>query len=132
MIWRFECDLTSVGSISQILTRIGKLLPMTLTTESNTPVFVVFTSDVIFSKKRPILVSVDPCSSAILQIELVESRKAKDWKKHFECLHDNGIEAIYLVSDDGTGLRAGHPEAMGHTVRQSDTYHDLSLYMILI
>jgi hypothetical protein len=126
MMERFECDLTSVGSISQILSRIGKVLPMTLSTENNTTLLLVLTSDEIFSKKRPILVSVDPCSSAILRIELVDSRKAEDWKKHFECIHDNGIEAIYLVSDDGNGLRAGHAEAMGHTVRQSDTYHAIA------
>ena len=126
MMKRFECDLTSVGSISQILTRIGKILPMTLSTENDTSLLLVFTSDEIFSKKRPILVSVDPISSAILRIELVDSRRAEDWKNHFECLHDNGIEAIYLVSDDGTGLRAGHTQAMGHTVRQSDTYHAIA------
>ncbi len=126
MMKRFECELTSVGSISQILTRIGRILPMTLSSENDLPLFLVFTSDEIFSKKRPVLVSVDPCSSAILRIELVDSRKAEDWKKHFECLHDNGIEAIYLVSDDGTGLRAGHAQAMGHTVRQSDTYHAIA------
>ena len=126
MMKRFECDLTSVGSISQILTRIGKLLPMTLSTVNNTSLFVVFASDEIFSKKRPILVSVDPCSSAILRIELVDSRKAEDWKEHFKCLQSNGIEAIYLVSDDGTGLRAGHAEALDHTVRQSDTYHAIA------
>ncbi len=126
MMKRFECGLNSVGSISQILTRIGKVLPMTLSTENDRPLFLVFTSDEIFSKKRPILVSVDPCSSAILRIELVDSRKAEDWKKHFECLHNNGMEAIYLVSDDGTGLCAGHAEAMEHTVRQSDTYHAIA------
>ena len=126
MMKRFECYLDSVGSISQILTRIGKILPMSLSAENDLPLLLVFTSDEIFSKKRPILVSVDPCSSAILRIELVDSRKAEDWKNHFECLHDNGIEAIYLVSDDGTGLRAGHAEAMGHTVRQSDTYHAIA------
>ena len=126
MMKRFECKLSSVGSISQILTRIGKVLPMTLSTKNDHSLFLVFTSDEIFSKKRPILVSVDPCSSAILRIELVDSRQAEDWKKHFECLHDNGIEAIYLVSDDGTGLRAGHAQAMGHTDRQSDTYHAIA------
>ena len=126
MMKRFECKLSSVGSISQILTRIGKVLPMTLSSQNNHSLFLVFTSDEIFSKKRPILVSVDPCSSAILRIELVDSRQAEDWKKHFECLHDNGIEAIYLVSDDGAGLRAGHAQAMGHTVRQSDTYHAIA------
>jgi len=126
MMKRFECKLSSVGSISQILTRIGKVLPMTLSSQNNHSLFLVFTSDEIFSKKRPILVSVDPCSSAILRVELVDSRQAEDWKKHFECLHDSGIEAIYLVSDDGAGLRAGHAQAMGHTVRQSDTYHAIA------
>lgn len=123
---RFECKLNSVGSISQILTRIGKVVPMTLSAKDDHSVFLIFSSDEIFSKTHPILVSVDPYSSAILRIELVDSRQAEDWKKHFECLHDNGIEAIYLVSDDGSGLRAGHAQAMGHTVRQSDTYHAIA------
>jgi len=123
---RFKCGLNSVGSISQMLTRFGKLLPMTLSTKNAHSLFLVFTSDEIYSKKRPILVSVDPYSSAILRIELLDSCQAEDWKKHFECLHDKGIEAIYLVSDDGVGLRAGHAQAMGHTVRQSDTYHAIA------
>ena len=55
MMKRFECELTSVGSISQILTRIGKILPMTLSSENDLPLLLVFTSDEIFSKKRPIL-----------------------------------------------------------------------------
>jgi hypothetical protein len=50
---------------------------------------------------------VDPCSSAIVRIELAESRKVEDWKRHFECLYDNGMEAIYLVCDEGQGIRAG-------------------------
>jgi hypothetical protein len=126
MMKRFKCGLNSVGSISQILTRLGKLLPMTLSTTNGCSLFLVFTSDEIYSKKRPILISVDPCSSAILRIELLDSCQAEDWKKHFECLHDEGVEAIYLVSDDGVGLRAGHAQAMGHTVRQSDTYHAIA------
>ncbi|RKY53634.1 MAG: hypothetical protein DRP93_06280 [Candidatus Neomarinimicrobiota bacterium] len=126
MMKRFECKLSSVGSISQILTRIGRVLPMTLSTNNNHSVFLVFASDEIYSKKRPILVSVDPYSSAILRIELLDSCQAENWKKHFECLHDEGIKAIYLVSDDGVGLRAGHAQAMEHTVRQSDTYHAIA------
>ncbi len=123
---RFGCELPSTGSISQILSNIGGLLPTTISTESGITQYLVFASDEIFSKTTPILVTVDPCSSAILRIELADSRKAEDWKRHFECLYDNGVEAIYLVSDEGKGIRAGHAEVMSDVVRQSDTYHAIS------
>jgi hypothetical protein len=123
---RFDCELSSAGSISQTLSRIGSLLPTTLSAADNVTQYLVFASDEIFSKTTPILVTVDPCSSAILRIELAESRKAEDWKRHFECLYDNGIEAVYLVSDEGTGIRAGHAEVISDVVRQSDTYHAIA------
>ncbi len=123
---RFGCELPSTGSISQTLSRIGSLLPATISAENGITQYLVFASDEIFSKTTPILVSVDPCSSAILRIELSDSRKAEDWKRHFECLYDNGVEAIYLVSDEGKGIRAGHAEVMSDVVRQSDTYHAIA------
>jgi len=123
---RFECELSSTGSISQMLSQIGGLLPMTVSTETGIIQYLIFASDEIFSKNIPILITVDPCSSAILRMELTDSRSADDWKNHFECLNHNGIEAIYLVSDDGTGIRAGHAEVMSEVVRQSDTYHAIA------
>ena len=122
----FGCELSSTGSVSQVLSRIGGLLPTTISTENGIIQYLVFVSDEIFSKTTPILVTVDPCGSAILRIELADSRKAEDWKKHFECLRDSGVEAIYLVSDDGTGIRGGHAQAMSDVVRQSDTYHAIA------
>jgi hypothetical protein len=123
---RFGCELSATGSISQVLSRIGNSLPDTLSTENGATQYLVFASDEIFSKTIPILVTVDPCSSAILRIELAESRKAEDWKRHFECLYDNGLEMIYLVSDEGQGIRAGHADAVSDAVRQSDTYHAIA------
>ncbi len=123
---RFGFKYSSVGFISQTLTGIGKLLPMTLSAKKDVIQYVVFASDEIFSKNSPILITVDPCSSAILRMELTESRTGKDWKNHFECLFDNGFGAVYLVSDDGQGLRSGHKEAMAEKVRQSDTYHGIA------
>ena len=117
--------LSSTGSISQILSRIGNLLPNTVDS-IKTIKYLVFASDEIFSKTTPILVTVDPCSSAILSIELASSRNADNWKHHFECLSDNGLEAVYLVSDEGSGLRAGHTQALTEVVRQSDTYHAIA------
>lgn len=123
---RFGHKLSSTGSISQVLSRIGRLLPTTISTENGNIQYLVFASDEIFSKTIPILVTVDPCSSAILRIELTGSRKAEDWKKHFECLYDNGVEAIYLVSDEGKGICAGHAAVLSDVVRQTDTYHAIA------
>ncbi|NNF95657.1 MAG: hypothetical protein HKM94_01860, partial [Halobacteria archaeon] len=123
---RFELEFSSVGYISQMLSCIGTLLPMTISTEENITRYLVFTSDEIFSRTTPILVTVDPCSSAILRMELADSRKAEDWRNHFECIYENGLEAVYLVTDEGKGLRAGRAEGMSDVVRQSDTYHAIA------
>jgi len=126
MMNRFELKLSGMGSISQLLSRIGGVLPHTLSTPETTIQYLVFLSDEIFSKSVPILVTVDPSSSAILRIELSETRKGEDWKNHFECLQTNGFKAIYLVSDEGQGLSAGHAEALSDVVRQSDSYHAIA------
>ncbi len=47
---RFELEFSSVGYISQMLSRIGTLLPMTLSTEDNIIRYLVFASDEIFSR----------------------------------------------------------------------------------
>ena len=123
---RFGFEWSATGSISQILSRIGGLLPGTISPEKGLTQYLVFASDEIFSKTTPILVTVDPCSSAIVRIELADSRKAEDWKRHFECLYENGVEAIYLVCDQGQGLRAGHADGLSNVVRQCDTYHAIA------
>jgi len=85
-----------------------------------------FLCDEIFSKSLPILVTVEPISSAILKIELADTRKAEDWKKHWKCLEANGYYAIYLVSDEGIGICTAHKEALADIIRQPDTYHAIA------
>ncbi len=118
--------ITSVGSISQYLTFFGTLLPNTLTTNSHMIQVVVFLSDEIFSKSTPILVTVEAASSAILRIELADSRKADDWKNHWKCLEENGYFATYLVCDEGNGLCAAAKDFLPDVVRQTDTYHAIA------
>lgn len=126
MMSRFGICPNSTGSISQYLTNFGLLLPNTLFSNNNETKIVVFLSDEIFSKNTPILVTVDADSSAILRIELANSRKAEEWKHHWQCLEENGIFAAYLVCDEGTGLCAAKKEALPKIVRQSDTYHAIA------
>ncbi len=112
-----------MGFISQYLANVGSQLPSTFSNQENSVKLAVFASDEIFSKRIPILVTVDPVSSIILRIELSDTRKAKDWINHWKCIEDNGCIAIYLVSDEGTGLTSGHSKGLSDRPFQPDTYH---------
>lgn len=118
-------NLSSVGSISQIGQYFGSLLPNTLQSENNIQL-VVFLSDEIFAKNDPILITVEPQSSAILKIELAERRRAEEWKKHWQCLEENGYCATYLVTDEGVGLCAASNDVFPGILRQPDTYHAIA------
>jgi hypothetical protein len=51
---------------------------------------VIFASDEIFAKKAPIMITVDPISTAILKIELLDKRTAEAWISHWESIEENG------------------------------------------
>ncbi len=123
---RFGLKNCSTGFISQFLHDTGALLPNTLTNDDEQVQLVVFLSDEIFVKKQPILVTVDANSSAILRIELADSRKVQDWQKHWQCIEKNGHIAVYLVTDEGKGLCGAHKKTLKHLVRQPDTYHAIA------
>ena len=122
---RFGYPNNSVGFISEALSDIGSLLDNTLISQE-TIQLVIYASDEIFSKTKPILITVDPVSSAILRIELVDSRNATEWKKHWDCLFENGYCAVYLVSDEGTGMKSAKKEALHDIIHQPDTFHAVS------
>jgi hypothetical protein len=120
---RFDIPNASVGSISQKLTDLGSRLSGTISAEEGEIKIVVFLSDEIFSKNRPILITVEPASSAILRIELAAARKAENWEHHWQCIGENGYLASYLVCDEGKGLCTAKDKALPDAVRQSDTFH---------
>ena len=95
----------SVGYLSQRLTAYARALPK----ESLTGAQIVFLlCDEIFTLGQPILVTVEPRSLAILNIELVENRAAETWQQHGEELAEAGlIEHQRVVSDQGPGLVKG-------------------------
>jgi hypothetical protein len=64
--------------------------------------------DEIFTLGRPILITAEPRSLAILKIELVDNREAETWKKYWEELAEAGfIKQQTVVSDQGSGLGKG-------------------------
>ena len=96
---------SSVGSISQTLTAYAKALPKEVLTGCQ---IVFLLCDEIFTLGRPILITVEPKSLAILKIELVENREAETWKQHWQALAEAGLlTQPTVVSDQGPGLVKG-------------------------
>jgi len=119
---------SSVGYISEILKAVGGSLDKVVELESGMTLAVVFASDEVFSKGRPLLITVDPISSAILHLELGKDRKGSTWAAHWEELIAAGLHPILLTSDGGTGLNKGRQslEALKQVTYQHDSFHGIS------
>lgn len=127
MLKRFDVvNYNCVGIISQTLTYFGNSLSNTLENDAGSIKLVMVASDEIFSHLKPILISVDPISSAILRIELADSRKIEVWKEHWECIQKNDYLITYLVNDEGKSMAAAQKEALPDALRQSDTFHGIA------
>jgi hypothetical protein len=90
---------SSIGYISQELQKIGAQIRPYLNPGSGKPYRLVFASDEIFSGSKPVLITVDPVSSAILNMELSKDRKSPSWQKHWAKILDGNIQAISRQSD---------------------------------
>jgi hypothetical protein len=117
---------SAVGSISQMLSKIGNLLPNNIELDKDMRLLIMIASDEVFSKSIPILITVDPISSAILRIEKAEDRKGETWKKHFDEVKESGISVIGVVRDEGKGLALGAKESLPEAIYQVDSYHAIA------
>ena len=99
----------SSGTISEILTAYGSLLP------SSEPVTcrLIFVSDEIFVG-QPILVTVEPLSNYLLSLELVETRDKVTWGAcWFEVVDAETGHVERIVADLAKGLVGGIEELFG-------------------
>ena len=117
---------SAIGSISQILSDMGHFLPDTIELDKDMKLVLMVASDEVFSKSTPILITVDPISSAILKIEKAENRKGETWKKHFDEVKESGISVIGVVRDEGNGLALGAKESLPEAIYQVDSYHAIA------
>lgn len=113
---------SSVGMISERLQYLGENLPHTLSADG--ACYVFYLSDEIFALGHPILVTIDPVSTAILRIELAPNRKADTWENHFKAIGEQQFIAKGLASDRGTGLMQGYQAANSDSVWCSDHFHE--------
>jgi hypothetical protein len=117
---------SSIGFISEYLSRAGRALENTLKKENSGEKLLVFADDEVFAKSAPILVTVEPTSTAILRIEKVEQRTAAAWSNHYQSILDNGFTPKLTASDGGTAMRAARAETLGDVPWQLDTFHGIA------
>jgi hypothetical protein len=119
-----DMPYNSIGNISNVLGLIGQMLPSTLELDKQVHIYVYLASDEIFSHSKPILISVDPISSAILKIEMAESRQTSEWEAHFKELKNKGFHIIIVVCDQGISLNSA--ATLCDLPVQADTFHAIS------
>jgi len=112
----------SVGYLSQFFHSAGQTLPSTLVIPSKKLVFSL--SDEIFAIHAPILVTLDACSTTILNIELASDRSADTWRAHFEALENHQFFSLGMASDRGLGLVAGYQAACDTAWWVADYFHE--------
>lgn len=120
-----ELEYSSVGSVSQSLSAVGALLPSVQTVAIDEKIEITAVSDEIFIGNQPILITLEPKSSVILNIELADNRKQVTWSEHIAKIESAGkIEIISMVSDEGASLRSSINEK--GIPWQPDTYHAIA------
>jgi len=118
-------NYSSVGYISQSLSAIGALLPTVQTIHIDEVVKITANADEIFIGNQPILITLEPKSSAILAIELADNRTETTWSEHIMKIELAGkIEIVRMVTDEGSGLRSAISDR--GILWQPDTYHAIA------
>ena len=120
----------STGMISQRIKDFGGRIPNTLNLSK--PITLFYLSDELYAAGWPILVTIDPVSTAILKIELATNCQANTWENHFQALEKNGLFAKGLASDRGVGIVQGYQKIHQDIVWCSDHFHEFRGLMQLL
>lgn len=92
-------------------------------------------SDEIFFGRTPVLATICPHTTYVLDISIEKDRSGETWKRFMENLKSQGLNLVLSISDAGSGLRKGISDAFLDCFIQSDLFHNLKelstpLYML--
>jgi hypothetical protein len=114
---------SSMGWISGQFQKIGDQLGNQIAWSGET---IAATDELYYAGHRPILVSVDVASGAILKAEIVESFSSQSWQQHLESLQASGIKFLKIISDEGNVMAGGRKLWSQPCPWQPDTFHAVS------
>lgn len=82
-------------------------------------------SDEIFQQQQPILTVVDLRTRYIVMMEPTKDRTGETWHEELDKCKEQGLSPSLNVSDAGSGLLKGIPEAYPEIAMQLDVFHSL-------
>lgn len=124
---RERLDYSSKSTIGKSLSDMGALIPSIESIPLDESFKITALADEIFIGSKPILITVEPKSAVILNIQLVDDRSGATWSDHIDYLTSSrDIEIINTVTDQGSGLLSGINDSLTGVHQQPDTFHALS------
>jgi len=127
---REKLNYSGQSTISQSLSAIGALILPIESIPKDKEFKITVLLDEIFIGSQPILITLEPISSAIINIELADNRTGETWGKHLNYpLANRNIVMANVVSDNGSGIILGVKNSLPDVHRQPDTFHALSHHL---
>src|SRR3954452_16054110 len=115
---------TSVGTVHNIVDRaVATARPINLRQDLSR--VRIGADDEIFQASRPVLVGIDTESTYCYLLSQEEHRDADTWGVRLLELADRGFAPEATVADFGSGLRAGHEQALPGVACRGDVFHAL-------
>jgi len=124
---REDLEYSGKSTISQSLLAMGALIPSIESIPFDESFEITAVLDEIFIGSQPILITVEPISSVILNIELANNRNSETWEEHILYpLQNRNINIFNAVTDDAKGIISGIEKSLPNATRRPDTFHALS------
>ena len=114
----------SIGKISQTITDCSKQAENIVQTADYSNVNTIASDEIYMSQDQPILVTIDPHSTAVLMIKPEEKLSAEMWAADLKEVQSySGLNPQVAVNDSGAALMKGIPMAFEGIEIQPDIFH---------
>jgi hypothetical protein len=113
----------STGYISETLDKMGSLCPSIVEWQGSC---VGASDEIFYIRHKPILVTVEVSSMAILQAQVLSSLNKDAWEKAWKSMLDNGIILNKVIMDEGRALQGARDSLDEQTGYQPDTFHSIA------
>ncbi len=124
-----EVKNTSFGWCSEQLQSAGNQLSNMVDWQGQ----AIYASDEIYyAQNKPILITVEPVSGAILRIDKEPCLTKEGWQAHWNALKAQDVMPTLLVRDEGRAMIAAQKKVLDGVPFQADTFHAIThkLYVI--
>jgi len=114
----------SIGKISQTISGYAKHAESIVMCDDYSNVRIIASDEIYMGHDSPILITIDPETTAVLMIQPEEKLSAEIWTSRLtELKQRSGLNPSVAVNDSGSALMKGIPEAFEGIEIQPDIFH---------